>query len=84
MALSTRATAVPSWRSLVTSVAFGYLLAVMTFLAISGSKSTSSPSSSHRLLLVEDLLMIDESESEEEEEEESLDEVNAVLDFALC
>ena len=65
------------------SVAFGYLLAVMTFLAISGSKSTSSPSS-RWLLLVEDPLMIDESEPAEEEEEESLDEVNTVLDFALC
>jgi hypothetical protein len=70
------------------SVAFGYLLAVMTFLAISGTESTSSPSRWLRVLLVEDPVMVEsesesahqkEAEGSEEEEEESLDEVNTVV-----
>jgi hypothetical protein len=83
-----RATAGPSWRSVITSVAFGYLLAVMTFLMISGTKSTTAEASSpsRGLLLVEQDSTrppVVESESahqeEAEEEEEDLDEVNTVL-----
>jgi hypothetical protein len=59
------------------SVAFGYLLAVLTFLAISGTKSTSSPS--RWLLIIEDPAHQEqEVEESEQEEEEGLDEVNNI------
>jgi hypothetical protein len=62
------------------SVAFGYLLAVVTFLVISGTKSSTASSPSRSLLLESQSTL----QEEEGSEEESLDEVNTVLYYRQC